>query len=59
MDGNGRVARLMSDAMLLGALDTGGIWSVARGLARASNNTKPYSLTAICPAGTILTDAEA
>lgn len=33
-DGNGRVARLMSYAMLREALDTGGIWSVARGLAR-------------------------
>jgi Fic family protein len=34
LDGNGRVARLMSHAMLLQALDTGGIWSIARGLAR-------------------------
>jgi Fic family protein len=34
LDGNGRVARLMSHAMLLDALDTGGVWSVARGLAR-------------------------
>lgn len=34
LDGNGRVARLMSHAMLLEILDTGGIWSVARGLAR-------------------------
>ena len=34
LDGNGRVARLMSHAMLLEALDTGAIWSVARGLAR-------------------------
>lgn len=34
MDGNGRVARLMSHAMLLDALDTGSVWSVARGLAR-------------------------
>ena len=34
MDGNGRVARLMSHAMLLDTLDTGGIWSIARGLAR-------------------------
>src|SRR4029077_21143117 len=33
-DGNGRVARLMSHAMLLEALDTGAVWSVARGLAR-------------------------
>jgi len=34
LDGNGRVARLMSHAMLLDALDTGGVWSIARGLAR-------------------------
>jgi Fic family protein len=33
-DGNGRVARLMSHATLLEALDTGSIWSIARGLAR-------------------------
>jgi Fic family protein len=33
LDGNGRVARLMSHAILLEELDTGGIWSVARGLA--------------------------
>jgi len=34
LDGNGRVARLVSHATLLQTLDTGGIWSVARGLAR-------------------------
>ncbi len=34
MDGNGRVARLMSHAMMLDTLDTGAVWSVARGLAR-------------------------
>jgi Fic family protein len=34
LDGNGRVTRLMSHCMLLDALDTGGVWSVARGLAR-------------------------
>jgi len=34
LDGNGRVARLMSHAMLREILDTGGIWSIARGLAR-------------------------
>ena len=34
LDGNGRVARLMSYAMLLDTLDTNGIWSIARGLAR-------------------------
>ena len=31
LDGNGRVARLMSYAMLRETLDTGGIWSIARG----------------------------
>ena len=34
MDGNGRVARLVSHATLLDALDTGAVWSIARGLAR-------------------------
>jgi len=34
LDGNGRVARLMSYAILRETLDTGGIWSIARGLAR-------------------------
>ncbi|MGH9397258.1 MAG: DUF1488 family protein [Terriglobia bacterium] len=34
LDGNGRVARLMSHAMLLEMLNTGGVWSVSRGLAR-------------------------
>jgi Fic family protein len=34
MDGNGRVARLISHAMLLQTLDTGAVWSAARGLAR-------------------------
>jgi Fic family protein len=34
LDGNGRVARLMSHAVLLDVLDTRGVWSVARGLAR-------------------------
>src|ERR1700733_5107288 len=34
VDGNGRVARLMSHAILLNTLGTGGVWSVARGLAR-------------------------
>jgi len=34
LDGNGRVARLMSHALLLERLDTGSVWSVSRGLAR-------------------------
>ena len=39
-DGNGRVARLMSHAQLLDQLDTGAVWSVARGLAR---NVQEYT----------------
>lgn len=39
LDGNGRVARLMSHASLLETLDSGALWSVARGLAR---NVKEY-----------------
>ncbi|MEX2468222.1 MAG: Fic family protein [Pseudohongiellaceae bacterium] len=35
LDGNGRVARLMSHAVLRETLDTGSIWSVSRGLARS------------------------
>jgi Fic family protein len=35
LDGNGRVMRLMSYATLLDTLDTGGVWSIARGLARS------------------------
>ncbi len=34
LDGNGRVARLFSHAMLLDTLRTGAVWSIARGLAR-------------------------
>ena len=34
VDGNGRVARLMSHAMLLERAGYGAVWSVARGLAR-------------------------
>jgi len=42
MDGNGRVARLMSYSMFLDTLDTGGIWSIARGLARDSRTYKSH-----------------
>jgi Fic family protein len=42
LDGNGRVARLMSHAVLLNVLDTGGIWSVARGLARNVQKYKEH-----------------
>ena len=34
LDGNGRVARLVSYAMLKSSLNTQGLWSIARGLAR-------------------------
>ena len=40
LDGNGRVARLISHAQFLSLLDTGGIWSVARGLARSVTRYK-------------------
>ena len=40
LDGNGRVARLVSHATLLDALDTGAVWSIARGLARNVNDYK-------------------
>lgn len=42
LDGNGRVARLMSYAMLQEALDTGGVWSIARGLARNIRSYKNH-----------------
>ncbi len=42
LDGNGRVARLMSYSMLMDTLDTGGIWSIARGLARDSRTCKSH-----------------
>lgn len=42
LDGNGRVARLMSHAVLLQNLDTGGVWSVARGLARNIRTYKQH-----------------
>lgn len=34
MDGNGRVGRLMSHALLLESVESGAVWSVSRGLAR-------------------------
>jgi Fic family protein len=42
LDGNGRVARLVSHATLLDALDTGAVWSVARGLARNVSEYKGH-----------------
>lgn len=40
IDGNGRVTRLMSHAILRETLDTGSIWSVSRGLARSAEEYK-------------------
>lgn len=42
LDGNGRVARLMSYAMLREVLNTGGVWSIARGLARHVHSYKDH-----------------
>ncbi len=42
LDGNGRVARLMSHATFLEALETGAVWSIARGLARNVNAYKAH-----------------
>ncbi len=42
LDGNGRVARLASYGMLLDSLDTGGIWSIARGLAKNVESYKAH-----------------
>lgn len=42
LDGNGQVARLMSHAMLLETLETGGVWSIARGLARSTQAYKSH-----------------
>jgi Fic family protein len=42
LDGNGRVMRLMSYATLLDALDIGGVWSIARGLARNADAYKQH-----------------
>ncbi len=42
LDGNGRVMRLMSYATLLDTLETGGVWSIARGLARSVDRYKGH-----------------
>jgi Fic family protein len=49
LDGNGRVARLMSYAMLKQTLNTGGIWSVARGLARQEGAYKAHLIAGDLP----------
>lgn len=41
-DGNGRVTRLMSYAVLRSALDTGGLWSISRGLAGKVDDYKRH-----------------
>lgn len=46
IDGNGRVIRLMSHALMLEAVGSGGLWSVARGLARNAGRYK--ALLAAC-----------
>ena len=50
LDGNGRVARLLSHAVLLDVLSTGGIWSVARGLARNVAAYKQHLMNCDSPA---------
>ncbi len=42
IDGNGRVARLASHATLFEMLDTGALWSIARGLARSEPRYKEH-----------------
>lgn len=49
LDGNGRVARLVSYAMLRNALDTCGLWSVARGLARSAQDYKGHLMACDAP----------
>lgn len=49
LDGNGRVARLMSHAMLLETLDTGGVWSVSRGMARSESAYKNHLMACDAP----------
>lgn len=49
LDGNGRVARLMSHAILLKTLDTGAVWSIARGLARNLDTYKGHLVACDLP----------
>ncbi len=49
LDGNGRVARLVSHAVLLETLDTGGIWSIARGLARSQSSYEAHLVSCDSP----------
>ncbi len=45
LDGNGRVARLMSYGQLWEVLETGGVWSIARGLARNETEYKQHLMS--------------
>jgi Fic family protein len=49
LDGNGRVARLLSYASLSDSLGSGGIWSVARGLARIKTEYKNHLMDCDSP----------
>ena len=42
LDGNGRVARFISYTTIFNQLNTGGIWSIARGLARNADKYKQH-----------------
>ena len=56
-DGNGRVMRLQSHALFLHTLNTGAVWSVARGLARSVQSINPIWQAVTCLAATTLMDA--
>lgn len=45
LDGNGRVVRLISHAQFLETLDTGGVWSIARGLGRNVSEYKRHLMS--------------
>lgn len=49
LDGNGRVARLMSHSVFLDALNTSGLWSVSRGLARRVRDYKEHLASCDAP----------
>ncbi len=54
IDGNGRVARLMSHAMLEQTLNSGGIWSISRGLARNEQAYKAHLAACDLPKRNVL-----
>lgn len=49
LDGNGRVARLVSYSLLLETLETNSVWSIARGLARNVNEYKRHLMACDSP----------